>query len=555
MLTLLCYSGVVRLGFVHDFDDGGYVSGNPHVLGGITLEGVRWAFSSMQMGNWHPLTWLSHMLDVQFFGAGPLAPHIVNLVLHIVNTLLLLVLLAKMTGDSWRSAIVAALFAVHPLHVESVAWVSERKDVLCALFFLLTIAAYLRFLESRSPGRYLLLLAAFGAALMSKPMAVTLPFVLLLLDRWPLARFSAGAGAFRIVLEKVPLFALSILSGGVTYLAQEGGHAVSAIPDLPMADRVANAAVSYVRYLRKTVWPIDLSAFYPLPSNGHPAWLTWAAAISLVALSAVVLREVNRRPWLFTGWFWFLGTLVPVIGLVQVGAQSMADRYSYIPHMGLFIAAVWGVGELARTERWRRLLAAAVGLAVAACAFSTWRQVPYWRDEVALFRHATEVTERNAFSYYNLGAAFAKQGKAGEAVGCYEEALSLAPGFLKARYNLATALAESGKRREAVIQYRILLQAAPDHPEALNNLAYLYATADERDLYRPGEALRLANRAVSFSRTPVTLDTLAEALHRTGDRAGALKAIDEAIAFAPADLDRYRKQRAKFLGPSPDAFR
>jgi hypothetical protein len=383
LATLAVFWQVLGHDFVN-YDDPDYVYRNPNVQSGITLSSIKWAFTTGHAANWHPLTWLSHMLDWQLFGDNPGWHHLTNLFLHIANTLLLFAVLKRMTNALWRSAFVAAAFALHPLHVESVAWVAERKDVLSTLFWMLTIAAYLRYLERPGTGRYLLTLLIFALGLMAKPMLVTLPFVLLLLDYWPLGRFQFGQivksvgqqsrkslNAFshwklsrHLLLEKVPLFALSAISSIVTFLVQRTAGAVTSVETLPLKLRIANTFVSYLTYIQKMVWPSRLAMFYPYPDKTDLIWQTVVFALLLLIISLGVIWLMRRRRYLLTGWLWYLGTLVPVIGLVQVGDQALADRYTYVPLTGLFIIIAWGVPDLIAKWRFRKHALAASAIAV-----------------------------------------------------------------------------------------------------------------------------------------------------------------------------------------------
>jgi tetratricopeptide (TPR) repeat protein len=491
LATLAVFLPVARQGFVN-YDDSDYVSENPHVQSGLKWENIIWAFKTGHASNWHPVTWLSHMLDCQLFGqkAGP--QHLISVGFHIANTLLLFVLLRRMTGALWRSALVAALFALHPLHVESVAWISERKDVLSAFFFLLTLWAYVRYVECRrqkaegsntehatrhtphATAFYLLSLFLFALGLMSKPMLVTLPFVLLLLDCWPLQRFhienqqSKIKNLLPLLLEKLPFFALAALSSLITFIVQRKGGAVST--SLSLGVRIANALVSYIRYIGKLFWPKNLSVLYPYP--GHwPAWQVIVSAVLLLAVSGAVILAARKRPWLAVGWLWFCGTLVPVIGLVQVGIQSMADRYTYVPSIGLFIMLAWGLDELVPVRPWRSS-ALAIGTAslLAACAFLTERQIRFWRDSEALFRHAVRVTRDNYLAYNNLGFYLSGQGRSAEAMENYRLSLKINPAYEDALNNLGYALAGQKKYSEAIPLYEAALRIRPNHAEVHNNL-------------------------------------------------------------------------------------
>jgi protein O-mannosyl-transferase len=547
--TLAVFLPVVKHGYVN-YDDSDYVTANAHVEGGLSRENVLWAFRSGHASNWHPLTWVSHMLDIQLFGDRPGAQHLVSVGFHIANTLLLFLLLRRMTDARWRSAMVAGLFALHPLHVESVAWVSERKDVLSAFFFLLTLGAYIRYAEwsvarnqsSRAAATdtepratdcralgtdhgwifYLLSLCFFALGLMSKPMLVTSPCVLLLLDYWPLGRMqNAAAGGtlytsptlLRLALEKLPFFALAAASSVITFIVQRKGGAVST--SISLGARVANALVSYIRYIGKTLWPSDLSILYPHP--GHwPGWQVAAATVLLGAILAAVILLTQRQPFLAVGWLWFCGTLVPVIGLVQVGIQSMADRYTYLPLIGLFILLVWGIAEWTPNRSWRaELLAVGSLLVLVACALLTARQIQFWRNSEALFGHAVQVTRNNYLAYNNLGFylngqgrtaeamenyrqalkinsayedalnnlgyALAGQKKYLEAIPLYEAALRVRPGHVEVHNNLGNALSEIGKIDEAISHYLVVLQQQPDHADAHNNLGIALAMKGKLD--------------------------------------------------------------------------
>jgi len=432
------------------YDDDVYITLNPFVKAGLSRVGLIWAFATGYNANWHPLTWVSHMLDVEVFGMNAGGHHLTNLILHLANTMLLFLVLRRMTGFVWRSAFVAALFGVHPLHVESVAWIAERKDVLSTLFWLLTIWAYARYAENPTWTRYLPVVLFFGLGLMAKPMLVTLPFVLLLLDYWPLNRLSFGGKGERTVpvydlfLEKVPLFAMTALSCLITFRAQQMGGAVGLLEKLPFAVRAGNALVAYTTYIGKMFWPKNLAVFYPHPGADLPVWQAVVAGLALVSITILVIRAGKPRPYLSVGWLWYLGTLVPVIGLVQVGAQAMADRYTYVPMIGLFIMLAWGLPGLGGKR-----LAVPATLVVCALIAVTWRQVGYWRDSISLFRHAISVTEKNAVMHANLGLALRDRGRTDEAIREYREAIRIDPEFAQAHNNLAVALYFKGDYAEA----------------------------------------------------------------------------------------------------------
>ena len=440
---------------------------NPPVVAGFTPQSVVWAFTQYHSGNWHPLTWMSHMLDYQLFGANPKGHHLVNLLFHLLNVLLLFLVLKRGTGALWQSAFVAALFAVHPLHVESVAWVSERKDVLSSFFWILTMGAYFRYAKSKSIQSYMIVIGFFVLGLMSKPMLVTLPFVLLLLDYWPLNRFKPSY--LPLIKEKIPLFVLMVISCVITTQAQ--GQAVGDMESYPIGVRVGNALVSFMVYLGKMVWPTNLAIFYPHPKDSVSVALAVVAIVVLLGISLFVFKKVRQSPYLVVGWLWFLGTLVPVIGLVQVGLQARADRYTYIPYIGLFIMVVWGLSQL--TSRWRfqkTLLSCAASLVLLVLVFVSWIQAGYWQDSIILSRHALSVTQGNYVAHTNLANALEEKEKNEEAVIEYHQALKINPQFVPAHYNLGYTLEKMGKRKEAMERYYQAILFNPNHVNSHLNL-------------------------------------------------------------------------------------
>lgn len=485
LLVLLVFGQLGGYSFIN-YDDNLYVYENPHVRGGLSKEGVFRAFTTFDAANWHPLTWISHMADVQLFGLDAGWHHRVNVLFHLANAALLFLVLWRMTGELWQSAFVAALFAVHPLHVESVAWIAERKDVLSTLFWLLTMGAYLGYVRRPSLWRYLPVVAFLALGLMCKPMLVTLPFVLLLLDWWPLGRMSREGPPvseqrgfstpilFRRIWEKTPLLGMSALSCMITYVAQGKGKAISSLEVVPLGYRVFNALVSYVAYLWKTVRPVSLAIFYPHPASleaGFPGWEIAGAVLFLGGASFLALRERERRPYLAVGWLWYLGTLVPVIGLVQVGSAALADRYTYVPLIGVFIASTWGVSGLLSGWRWRRLLLCVSGGAiVAALSVAASVQAGYWRDNVALYSRAIAVTEKNWMALTNLGAAYEESGKLQDAVICHREAVRIKPEYAHAWYNLGVASGKLGRVQESLGYYREVLRIDPKYVDAWYNL-------------------------------------------------------------------------------------
>ena len=530
------YWPVWHAGFLN-YDDDQYVTANPHVRGGVTVAGVVWAFTAYHSWNWHPLTWLSHALDCECFGMNAGGHHAVNVLLHVANAVLLFLVLRRMTGATWRSAWVAALFGVHPLHVESVAWVAERKDVLSGLFWMLALGGYVRYVERPTRLRYAAVAGWYAMGLMAKPMVVTLPCVLLLLDYWPLGRTrwvpsvvgnNAPLRIGALVREKVPLFALAVVSCGVTIWAQHSGGAISSLERLPLGLRLANAAVSYVRYIEKAVWPSGLAAFYPYPV--WPPGLVIVAGAILAAVSVVVIRGVRRQPHLAVGWFWFLGTLVPAIGLVQVGGQSMADRYTYLPLTGLFIMLCWSVPARAMA-RWKlKVITGAAAVAVLAVYAALSRvQVGYWKDSETLFRHALAVTRDNWVAHDNLGTALQHAGKIEEAIAQYEQALRIKPHFAEAHYNLGSALGQTGRIPEAIEHLEQALRIRPDYAEAHCNLGLALAQAG-----RMPEAIGHFEQALRIN--PDYADAhnnLGLAMMRLGRMPEAIEHLQQALRIKP----------------------
>ncbi len=494
--VLAVYAPVLWFGFVN-FDDPEYVAENGWVRRGLTWGGVEWAFTSFHAANWHPLTWLSHMLDCQVFGLWAGGHHVSSVLLHAAAALLLFVALRRMTGAVWRSGMVAALFALHPLRVESVAWISERKDVLSAFLWMVGLLAYARYAERPSRGRYLAVAAAFAAGLLAKPMAVTFPFALLLLDAWPLGRLSLDRRVPRpwlpVVIEKVPLLALAGALSVVVFRAQRAGGAVVSFAEHPLAARLANALLSYTAYLGMTIWPRDLIVFYPYRET-FPLWQMVGAVLVLgtITVGAVWLRR--RAPWVLVGWLWYVGTLVPVVGIIRAGDQAMADRFTYVPHVGLFLAVVWGLASVTARWSWRRsVLPAAAATALVGCIVGTRLQLRYWADSVALFGHALAVSPRNAAAQTNYGYALLERGQAAEALGHFEQAVAIRPSYAKARLNLGVGLASVGRSDEAIVQYREALRLDPTYVAVHYDLGLEFAEHDRLDeaiaAYR--EAIRL----------------------------------------------------------------
>jgi protein O-mannosyl-transferase len=495
-----------------NYDDPDYVYENPNIQAGITPKAIKWAITTGYASNWHPLTWLSHMLDWQLFGSKPAGHHLVNLIFHIANTLLLFIVLKQMTHRLWPSAFVAALFALHPLHVESVAWVAERKDVLSTFFWMLTMWAYVRFVGRPKIAGYLLVVVFFALGLMSKPMLVTLPFVLLLLDYWPLDRLGSGrskAGSKYslpyLLIEKVPLFAMALASCIVTFIIQRKGGAMYEWEDYGLPIRLANASISYLQYIIKMIWPTRLTMFYPHPGQNISILYAVISAVLLLAVTILVFRFARNYRYLVTGWFWYLGTLVPVIGLVQVGGQALADRYSYITLTGLFIIIALGLPELLGKWPHRKIALWASSLIVlSALAVCAHLQQRYWKNTLTLCEHALKVTDNNYEAHFciapmlleqgrieeairhnteavrinpnhakainNLGVALHRAGRIDEAIYYFKRVLEIKPGLTDAHFNLAATLAAKGDFEEAAAEYRKVLSAMPDDANALNNL-------------------------------------------------------------------------------------
>jgi protein O-mannosyl-transferase len=504
LVTLAVFSPVTSFQFVN-YDDTDFVTANPHVQAGLTAESFRWAWGSEVARNWHPITMLSHMLDCQLFGLQPWWPHLVNLLLHGANTVLLFSLFQRMTGAVWRSAAVAALFALHPLHVESVAWVAERKDVLSTLFWFLTTWAYLRYTEefklqsSRCKVFYGLSLLFFAFGLMSKPMLVTVPFTLLLLDCWPLGRLKAGAKAWRLAVEKIPYFLMSAALCVKTYRIQQQGGAVLRLKDFPLGSRLGNALVSYIRYIGKMFWPRDLAGLY-LRSGQWPMWEAALAALVLLVVCVVVLAQWRRRPYLAMGWFWYLGTLVPVIGLVQVGMQAIADRYTYVPLIGLFVIVVWGGWELAGAWRLARFVPAATAAALAACAVLTVHQEFYWKDSETLYKRMIDATPNNYMARYNLGNLYSQENRTNEAISNLTAAIEGEPNYAEAHNNLGGIFLEEKRYDEALQEYRTAVRVNPDFLYYFNlGNALADAASARRDTNGFAEAVQTYEHALQLN--------------------------------------------------------
>jgi len=612
-VTISVYLPVVHNDFIN-YDDPAYVTENPYINHGLTWDGLTWAFTRLhgEATYWHPLTWVSHMLDCELFGLKAAAHHLENVFLHAANAILLFLVLRAMTGAIWRSAVVAALFAWHPLQVDTVAWVAERKNVLSTLFWMLTLWAYVRYAqnlsraESREPRAisrktaldarpstldYGLALFFFALGLMCKPILVTLPFALLLLDYWPLRRVSSfklqvssssilnpqRSGLSRLILEKLPFFALSAASGAITIIAhQRLGSIMEGAYGIPLDLRIKNAVVSYIRYIGSTLWPTDLAVCYPHPGV-WPGLDVIVSLVTLMTVTGIVIWQTRRRPYLLVGWFWFMGTLVPTIGLIQAGVQAMADRFAYVPVIGLFILIVWGIGDFAAQVRLPKpVMPLAAGAALLGCIACTSLQLRYWKDSVTLFTHAIDVTENNFTAHTVLGLALSAKGKTNEAIAqfseairinplcadalnnlgvlltrlgktdearpCLEKATRLKPQFAEVVGKLAVELASKGHIEEAITYYRDALRWKPDQADTCNNLAWLLATNPDAKFRDGAEAVRLAARACELThyKTPILVGTLAAAYAEAGR-------FDEAVATG-------RKARALALAGGQEAL-
>ena len=503
LLVILClvisiivvYIKVQHFDFV-GFDDELYVTQNHFVQKGLSTKGLKWAFTTFHTANWHPLTWLSHMLDFELNRLNPGGHHWTNVEFHIANTVLLFLILFRMTGAIFRSAFVAALFALHPLHVESVAWISERKDVLSTFFGLLSIGAYYRYVKKSSVKYYLLLIVLIILGLLAKPMLVTLPFVLLLLDFWPLNRFrfqqdfqlktentfgDAIRRNHRIILEKIPLFIPIVISCIVTFIAQKSEGAVKEIWVLPIRYRIENAVVSYIKYVLKMIWPYRLAVFYPHPENSIPLWQTIACALLIIVACYGAIKTVKKYPYFVVGLFWYLGTLVPVIGLVQVGEQAMADRYTYVPLIGIFIIVSWGVSDLLKEGRFQKIfLGTSAAILLVLLSWGSFIQLNTWKNGIALFEHALSVTQNNYLAENNLGAAYSSK-DLDKALFHLKVALKIKPDFEKAMYNLGIIYEKNGQNDRAITYYLKVLKINPDNFGALNNLGFIFYKEGDYD--------------------------------------------------------------------------
>jgi tetratricopeptide (TPR) repeat protein len=545
--VVIGYSPVAHNGFIN-FDDDTYITLNPHVKAGLARSTVTWAFTTFDVANYHPLTWLSHALDCQLFGLDAGAHHEVNVLLHAVNAALVFLLLQSLTGMRWRSLLVAALFALHPVNVESVAWAAERKNVLSMLFFLLALQAYTAYARRPKPATYALVSFLFALALLSKPQVITLPFVLLMLDYWPLYRFANVPAAGEslvgaaprtslpwLILEKLPLFALAAASAVLTIKAQNAGGAVQNLSQYSPLLRVETAIVSYARYLSKALWPTNLVALYPHPTQLYPAWQAIAAALLLSLITAAVLWKRNH-PYLAVGWFWFLGTLVPMIGLMQVGAQAIADRYAYISFLGLFTMATWLVADLARARRFPRLAVAALGFAaVLVLSVLTYRQVGYWHDPESFWTRTIKLTDNNYVAHDTLAQFLLETGRADEAAAHYRAAIAIRPDDLPAHLALGTYEHAHGNLNAAIQYYQFVATHAAHRAlraTALGNLGSAY-----RQLGKYSDAKRFLEASLELvPNRPMALVGLGLIAHKSADFPEAVRQYSRAMAIEPTDV-------------------
>ena len=552
-ITWLVFGQTVRYDFVN-YDDNEYVYENPNVAPGLTINGVIHAFSGTHSANWHPLTTLSHMLDCQLWGLRPGGHHLTNIVLHTIAVVLLFLVLQQMTGAVWRSAFVAAVFAIHPLRVESVAWISERKDVLSAVFLMLTLGAYVRYARSPSVGRYLTMSILFALGLLSKPMLVTLPFVLLLLDYWPLGRIreqksemeSSKTKVSSLVLEKVPLLALSVADGLATLWAQHSSMARGG--QLPLLLRVTNGLVTYIIYLKQMIWPASLAVFYPHPEDKLPIWEIGLSIVLLGLVSAGAIALRRKRPYLITGWFWYLIMLVPVIGLIQVGSQGHADRYTYLPQIGLYVLLVWGITDICRAvvsapnalgarrnALQFRILGAVAGAVIIALAWCAHIQAAYWRNGESLWRHALGVTSRNFFALDGLGHFLLNHGRVDEAIDQFQAALKIEPDFARAQTNLMVALTRKGSTDETIARLQKLLEEYPNDAQVHYNLGNaLLKKGDSQS------AIAAYEKALSIQvRYPFAHYNLGMALDKNGRIDEAITHYQQAVKEDPHYAEAY----------------
>jgi len=531
-ITWFVFGQTVRYDFVN-YDDDKYVYANPLITNGLTVSGAIHAFIGKHSVNWHPLTTLSHMLDCQLWDSHAGGHHFTNIVLHTIAVVLLFLILLQMTGALWRSAFVAAVFAVHPLRVESVAWISERKDVLSAVFFMLTLGFYVRYVRHSSLGRYLAVVGSFALGLMCKPTLVTVPLVLLLLDYWPLKRFDGELSTRRLILEKIPLFALSAAAAGATLWAQE--KSIIQIERLPFMWRVGNGLVACLTYIEQTIWPARLAVFYPHPGITLPVWEIGLAIVVLLLATAGAIALRRKRPYFLTGWFWYLVMLLPVIGLIQVGAQAHADRYTYLSQIGLYILLAWAIPDALASRIQRRILGVTAGVAIILLAWCAHIQASYWRDGETLWSHTIAVTSENFTAYNGLGQFLLDHGHLDEAIDQLHIALKINPKYPIARMNLGIALLKKGRADEAIAQFQTVLKDYPNDANAYDNMGTaLLQKGDSQS------AIAAYEKALSIqSRYPSAHFGLGMALDDIGRVGEAIAHYQEAVREAPDFAEAY----------------
>ncbi len=555
-LVWFVFGQAIKFPFIN-FDDPEYVYEVPEINSGLTLHNIRWAFTHWPSTNWFPLKNISHMFEFQFFGSNPGAFHLTNIFLHAATVVLLFLVLRQMTsvkGQSnasaartwdWRSAFVAAIFAIHPLRAESVAWIEERKDVLSGLFFMLTLVAYLHYTRKPSVGRYLTMSILFAAGLLSKPMLVTTPFILLLLDYWPLRRAERsqvtgqksehGISWSKLIVEKIPPF---VLSAVVALLTSRGiAPAHSAADQLPFLARISNAFVSYLVYIWQMIWPVNLGVFYPFPQNGWPVWQVVIVVAILFAITIAAFALRKSRPYLLVGWLWYVVMLLPVVGIIQVNLQAHADRYTYLPQIGLYLMVAWGIADLvANLPRLRKISGVAAIVALIALAMTARAQVSYWRDSETLWQHTIAVTKDNYFANASLADLLLRRGRVPEAIAHSEEALRIRPGDTDAQNNLGLALLQTGDAKRAVKHLEKALAIDPGHMNAEVNLAWILATSSDDSIRNGARAVQLADdvaRRAGHSNA-IVLRTLAAAYAETGRFNDAIETAQDAIQIARA---------------------
>jgi len=541
IVTLAIYAQVIGHQFIA-LDDPTYIKENQMVNHGVTRAGLAWAFTTFHAANWHPLTWVSHMIDCQLFDMNAGLHLLVNAVIHAANTLLVFWFLLRTTGARWQSALVAALFALHPLHVESVAWASERKDTLCTFFGFLSLIAYVRYAEAPSISRYAWVAITLALGLLAKPMLVTWPFLMLLLDYWPLGRWQSAKRKVqrgelaKLILEKIPLFVFAAASAATTLIAQSRGGAVRTLVHEPVALRLSNALVSYTKYLFLTFWPKDLAVYYPLAPTGILAWQIVGAAFLLIGITVFCASQRKIRPYLIVGWLWFLGTLIPVIGLVQVGGQTMADRYFYIPSIGLFIVVVFGLADIANTWRVAPSLGAGIaGAVLLVFASLTNAQIQRWRDSFSLFEHTLAVTPPNLHIEYNLGMALGASGRYDEATAHFEKALEIDPNFYDGLVGMGVSRTLQGKMPQGIEYFQDAIRSQPDAPKAHTQLAQALWKQN-----RDEAALEEMQRALQFA--PKDADIRANyglALELVGRLPEAIEQLHEALRLNPNNAEAH----------------